>query len=298
VECSAPSGGSVTLNASLSTDPDSTPETNDDIVSFLWVLDPGQPTEQILGAGRVLDVTLSLGEHAIGLRVTDSKGATDGAETVIDVQDATPPVLTCPPAAMEECAGPEGAQVVLIAAASDACGGVTLMSSRSGGPDASGTYPLGSTAVTFTATDASGNVATCATSVTVRDTTPPALTLTTDPTVLWPPNHRLVPVRVAWQASDRCDPAATVRLVSVRSSEPDDAPGGADGATIGDIAGADIGTADAEILLRAERSSSGPGRVYELLYIVTDASGNSTAARAIAGVPQRRASAPAIEMSK
>ena len=49
------------------------------------------------------------------------------------------------------------------------------MSSRTGGPDASGTYPLGSTAVTFTATDASGNVATCSAPVTVEDTTPPAL---------------------------------------------------------------------------------------------------------------------------
>jgi HYR domain-containing protein len=135
----------------------------------------GPGTEQILGGGTVLNVTLPLGEHAIGLRVTDSEGATDGAEILIDVQDGTPPVLTCPPAAMEECAGPEGAQVVLIAAASDACGGVTLKSSRAGGPDASGTYPLGSTAVTFTATDASGNVATCSAPVTVKDTTPPAL---------------------------------------------------------------------------------------------------------------------------
>jgi HYR domain len=206
---------------------------------------------------------------------------------VIDVHDATPPVLTCPPAAMEECASPEGAQVVLLAAASDACGGVTFMSSRTGGPDASGTYPLGSTAVTFTATDASGNVATCATSVTVRDTTPPSLTLTADPSVLWPANHRLVPVRIRWQVSDACDPAAaTVRLVSVTSSEPDDAPGGGDGSTTGDIRGAEFGTPDALILLRAERDAGSPGRTYTITYTAIDASGNTTSRLAVVTVPR------------
>ncbi|MBI4231006.1 MAG: choice-of-anchor D domain-containing protein [Planctomycetes bacterium] len=286
VECTAPSGGPVTLDASASTDPDSTPGTNDDIVSYLWVLDPGQPSEEILGAGAVLNLTLPLGEHAVGLRVTDSEGATDGAETVIAVRDSTSPALTCPAAVTEECAGPEGAPVGLMATASDACGGVTIVSSRSGGADASGTYPLGSTPVTFTATDASGNVATCATSVTVRDTTPPAVMLTIDPVVLWPPNHRLVPVGAAWQVSDQCDPSATVRLAGVTSSEPDDAPGDGDGRTTEDIADAETGAPDADILLRAERAGTGPGRTYELTYGATDASGNPASALAVVRVPR------------
>ena len=82
-----------------------------------------------------------------------------------------------------------------------------------------------------------------------------------------------------------CDPTATVRLVSVTSSEPDDAPGTGDGATTDDVDGAEIGTADGEILLRAERAASGPGRTYELLYRATDASGNSTSTLAVASVP-------------
>src|SRR5206468_12470353 len=112
---------------------------------------------------------------------------------------------------------------------------VTGLTDRGGGADASGPYPLGATPVTFTATDASGNVTSCSTSVIVRDTTPPSLTLTADQSALWPPNHRLVPVRIGWQVSDRCDPAATARLVSVESSEPDDAPGGGDGGTTDDV---------------------------------------------------------------
>src|SRR5207245_1679246 len=199
-------------------------------------------------------------------RVTDSQGMTSTAETVVTVRDSIPPVLICPSAVSAECSAPGGAPAALLASASDACGAVTVGSSRGGGADASGIYPLGVTPVTFTATDAAGNVATCATGVTVRDTTPPSLTLTTDQTVLWPPNHRLVPVQVAWRVSDRCDPAASARLLSVTSSEPDDAPGDGDGRTTGDIGDATAGTPDAEIQLRAERSGDGPGRTYELTY--------------------------------
>jgi len=76
VECAGPSGGAVTLDASTSTDPDSSPGTNDDILAYEWARDPGQPAEQPLGSGPVLSVTLPLGSHTIGLRVTDSKGVT------------------------------------------------------------------------------------------------------------------------------------------------------------------------------------------------------------------------------
>lgn len=203
VECTSPAGGAVTLDAASSTDPDSTPGTNDDILSFEWFRDFGLPTQSLLGTGEVFTVTLPLGAHAIGLRVTDSQGATDTADTV----------------------------------------------------------------------------------VTVRDTTPPSLALTTDSTVLWPPNHRLVPVRVAWQTSDRCGGMTSARLVTATSSEPDDAPGDGDGRTTGDISGAETGAPDADIELRAERSGIGPGRTYEITYAATDASGNTASASALLRVP-------------
>jgi len=286
VECIGPVGGGVMLDASASSDPDSTPGTNDDIVSYQWIRDPGQPGEQALGSGSVLNVTLPLGAHTIELRVTDSKGLTDTTQTVVTVVDSSPPLLTCPAAMTRECTGPEGAQAQVLATGSDACSStVTITGSRSTAGDASGIYPLGTTPVTFTARDATGNTSTCATNVTVRDSTPPLLTLAADPSVLWPPNHRLVPVGVGWQVSDRCDPAATARLVSVVASEPDDAPGDGDGRTTGDVTGADVGTPDTEVLLRAERSGEGPGRSYELTYAATDASGNTTSALAVVTVP-------------
>ena len=67
-------------------------------------------------------------------------------------------------------------------------------------------------------------------------------------------------------------------LVSVVSNEPDNAPGGGDGNTSGDIQDADIGTEDYDILLRAERRGGGHGRIYMVTYEATDDSGNRSRA--------------------
>jgi len=203
VECTGPSGAVVTLDGRGSTDPDSTPGTQDDIVLYEWLENPGTPQERLLGTGPYLTLTLPLGAHAILLRVSDTKQAT-GTATAL---------------------------------------------------------------------------------VTVRDTVPPVLTLAADPSVLWPPNHRLVPVQVTPLVSDLCDEAPTARLTSVASSEPVDAPGDADGATTGDVGSAEIGTLDTQVLLRAERSSDGPGRTYEITYTARDAAGNESSALALVTVP-------------
>ncbi len=145
--------------------------------------------------------------------------------------------------------------------------------------------PLGPHAITLRVTDRQGLSGTAQTIVTVADTIPPSLSLSVDPSVLWPPNHRLVPVQVAWQTNDACSPAVMVTLISAVSSEPDDAPGDGDGRTTGDIAGAAPGTAATTIELRAERASSGAGRTYTLTYQATDAAGNAAPAIALVSVP-------------
>jgi len=92
------------------------------------------------------------------------------------------------------------------------------------------------------------------------------------PTLLWPPNHRMVAIDVSVSASDACGPAA-VSLAAVVSNEPGDAPGGGDGRTEGDIQDVTPGIADTHFLLRAERSGGGSGRVYTVHYTATDGSG-------------------------
>ncbi len=286
VECTGPAGGATRLDANASTDADSTSGTNDDIVSFEWTLDPRQPGEIRLGLGEVLDATVPFGLHVVSLRVTDGQGATDTAQMEIEVRDTTSPSLLCPLIGPAECSGPEGAQVSVVASAVDRCGQVNLTNDRGTGADASGVYPLGTTGVAFSARDAFGNVATCTAAVVVADTQPPMISLDVEPTVLWPPNHRMVPVRIAIQVVDRCDAAPLAALVSVASNEPDDAPGGADGATTGDIADASIGTPDDAILLRAERSALGSGRRYTLTYLSDDYSGNTSTVVGLVTVPR------------
>jgi hypothetical protein len=91
-------------------------------------------------------------------------------------------------------------------------------------------------------------------------TAPP--TVTASPSCLWPPNHKLVPVDVSFTLPDPWA-GATVELVSVTSSDPDEGRHGGP-----DIQGANLGTADTSLLLRAEGDGGGT-RVYTLTYRVT-----------------------------
>lgn len=298
VECVSKEGGSITMDGSASTDPDSSPGTNDDIVSFEWFEDFGQPTQTLLGTIAKLSITLPLGKHPIVLEVTDKHGALSTQQVAVSVMDTTPPALVCPRVAPVECSAPGSAPANLVATATDSCGPtVKITNSRTAaGPDASSVYPLGTTPVTFTATDASGNVSSCTMAITVQDTTAPSLTLALSPTTLWPPNHKLVPVQATWQVSDVCDPTASVVLTSATSSDPNGTPGS--GGATADIQDAAYGTPDSTVLLRAERTGNGSGRVYTLTYVATDAYGNSRTMTGLVTVPRDLGSSPVATPAK
>ena len=114
----------------------------------------------------------SVGTHAVTLTVSDGQ-ATDSCTATVTVVDVTAPVIACPAERIVDATGPEGAFVTPEAATvSDACGATVS------GP-AAGIYPLGTTAVTYTATDAAGHSASCTTAIHVvdRDAAPPKLTM-------------------------------------------------------------------------------------------------------------------------
>ncbi len=279
VECAGPSGTEVGLSGSALTCG------NSDSLAYTW---SGPFAE---GGGTVRgpspSVTLPLGESRITLTATDDSGLSASASVVIRVVDTSPPLLTCPVSATAECAGPDGTPVsVPEAGVTDACDPhpVVTNSFTAGGADASGTYPFGTTQVVLTAADASGNHASCSFPVLVRDTTPPLISSAVSPTVLWPPNHRMVDVGATVAATDTCSTPMVV-LTSVTSSEPDDAPGGGDGNTTGDIQGAQIGTPSFGFQLRAERDGAGEGRAYRVTYTAVDGSGNQASAGSIVFVP-------------
>lgn len=91
----------------------------------------------------------------------------------------------------------------------------------------------------------------------------PPVTLSVNPTTLWPPNHTMHEVTVQIEGLD-CYPETTPTLVSAVSSEPDNGTG--DGDTENDIQQAELGSDDRALLLRAERAGDGDGRIYTVTY--------------------------------
>ena len=88
--------------------------------------------------------------------------------------DTTPPDITVPGDLSAEATGPDGAAVTYSASATDAIDGSVAVSCA---PQSGSTFPLGGTTVTCTASDTHNNTATSSFTVTVVDTTPPALSL-------------------------------------------------------------------------------------------------------------------------
>lgn len=140
--------------------------------------------------------------------------------TTVTVRDTTPPTISCP------------ADVTVSANAGCAATNVNLGSPvasdncrvASGTNDAPASYPLGSNLVTWTEMDGSGKRASCAQRVIVWDTTPPQIVrIVATPNVLWPPNHRMIPVNLNVEAVDNCDPSPVVRITHITSNEPQNA---------------------------------------------------------------------------
>lgn len=231
----------------------------------------------------------SRGATQVTFTARDRSTNTSSCVARVAVVDTVAPAVSCPAPAVVECTGPNGisasdlqlAPFFAGATATDVCDAAPSLSSN-----AAANLPLGTTPITFTSTDAAGNSRACGSAVTIADTVAPAVAVTLSTSELWPANHKMVPVRASFTASDRCDPNVVVTLVSVTSNEPDNGLG--DGDTVHDIQGASPGTADTSFELRAERSGRGSGRVYTIVYRATDASGNASLVTSYVRVPHNR----------
>lgn len=125
-------------------------------------------------------VQMPIGTTIVTWTVTDVNGLTATCTQTVQVVDTQLPTITCPlnltvPSDIGVC----GAAVTWSAPVfSDNCPGLTVVSSHNSGD----LFPSGVTAVTYTVTDASGNIASCSFNITVTDPEPPAL-VTKDITV-------------------------------------------------------------------------------------------------------------------
>lgn len=229
-------------------------------------------------------------------------GAPGAAILYLGGPDNRPPVARAAAPVQVECGSPAGAAVVLDGSAS------TDPDSMSGTNDdivayewfenygqtgqvriGTGETPtvslsLGSHLVTLVVRDGGGATSTDSVTVDVADTTPPVLALAASPALLWPPSHQMVNVHVNATAVDACGPSSMI-LVSVASNEPDDVAGPVDGNTLQDIQEVELDTADFEFRLRAERSDSGTGRIYTVIYRAADASANLSGSATFITVP-------------
>ena len=145
----------------------------------------GAPIDQYkTGSAAYPDVTVGTvrfehdGIHTVRLTSTGKRPEAGNHAISADrftlVADVTPPVLTAPADRTVEATGPGGAAATFSGDAVDDNGDVVPVVFA---PESGSTFPLGSTVVTATATDLSGNTATATFTVTVLDRTAPALTV-------------------------------------------------------------------------------------------------------------------------
>jgi hypothetical protein len=134
----------------------------------------------------------------------------------------------------------------------------------------------GTTTLTFSSVDNAGN-SEAPRSVKIQlDKTPPSLTCRAFPATLWPPNHKLVPVRVLVKFTDALSGIDAFQLISLTANQP---------ITPDDVAGFTIGKPDVLGLLRAERDGYRADRIYTLTYQGNDVAGNTASCSTDVTVP-------------
>ncbi len=124
---------------------------------------------------------LHLGENVVTITAVDGKGDTDSCTFKVTKFDSTPPTLTAPADLADVPTDPGScfaSHVVLgLPTAADGCSEVSVSN------DAPASFPIGTTLVTWTAKDTTGNKTTAIQKVTVADHTAPVPDLATLPTV-------------------------------------------------------------------------------------------------------------------
>lgn len=151
-----------------------------------------------------------------------------------------------------------GGPVVPIADANSATPSLTMPFTGPGGTDL--TFEL-------TVSDGNGGSATDQVIVHVQNANDPPLASAAQPSIdcIWPPNHGLVAVGINGVSDP--DDNATITIDSVTQDEPTNGLG--DGDTAVDA----VINADGTVLLRAERSGKGDGRVYHIHFTASDQEG-------------------------
>jgi hypothetical protein len=170
------------------------------------IVDPN-PTVTVSQAS---GTTFALGTTTVTVTATDKAGNKTTATFKVTARDTTPPTLPTISDIVAEATGPGGAIVnFTLPAATDLVDAKPVVTaSRASGS----LFPIGTTAVTVTATDAAGNRTTRTFNVIVRDTTPPKLTVPANITVQATSSGGAVVTFAAPTATDTVEAHPTVTV--------------------------------------------------------------------------------------
>ena len=124
--------------------------------------------------------SFGVGTTTVSCTATDAAGNTDSCSFNVTISDDEDPTISCPGGVMTDSdPGQCDAAVSFSVTASDACGSATVSCT----PASGSVFPVGSTTVNCTATDAAGNTATCSFNVDVIDNEAPVANCPADITV-------------------------------------------------------------------------------------------------------------------
>jgi len=169
----------ITCPANIVVDAD--PLSCDAVVTWTIPIPVDNCPDALVTATNTPGETFPVGTTTVTYTVTDCGGNVTTCSFDITVNDAEDPTITCPAdVTVNNDPGVCEAVVTWTApVASDNCLGETVTSTANSGD----TFPVGTTTVTYTITDAAGNTATCSFDVTVNDIEDPTITCPANITV-------------------------------------------------------------------------------------------------------------------
>lgn len=199
----ATSGCSATITAAMLTAP--TASDNCPATPTVVIYSPAFP--QTLTVGGTSSAT------AVFWRVTDASGNSATCSRTIQVTDQTPPNINCGPditVNTASCSGVSSTSVTLPpVSATDNCSPLTFTATLL--TSIPSTYPIGSTTLTYQATDGAALTNVCTKQVIVRDNQPPVITCPSNITVTNPPS---CPASVPISPTTLTDNCVAVNYVS------------------------------------------------------------------------------------
>jgi len=234
----------------------------------------------------------------------DLISANEGDNTLSILTNATPfptpatgPILVCPDDAIAECTGHPIALTAQVASRNGdaltviwAVNGMNVQTNSVPPTDNTNfvavvlmaNLELGTNIVIVTVTNSAGSQTSCDSTTIVQDSIPPVITKATAcPAKLWPPNDKMIPIRISVVAHDNCC-LDKWKIISVTSNEPVDcdktkSKNTDKGDRCADTPSDWIITGDHGLSLRAGRAGTRTARVYTITVQAQDCAGNLSA---------------------